>query len=842
MKNTTKLGSHGVGRGIQCMSRALAKVRARRRFGLLRRWKRNSPCATILLLILVTVLQTAAQQPSTSAAADAIENFKALSSKQKIEAMNLVVANLHKRLNEFFSKDTVVEIARHKDKVEQDFRVEDLTDADPEVDAPSLVGAYLASVLMTLYESNDTSLTPGGRAIGKAVFESVPNYSQPANQSSPAQRTAGETSLAGLPAEITDVAAAIRGYYVLMYLGMLDADPAVRSLAQAQKDQGPRVLRGTDYFFSFYGGKAFRRQGELKVPVTVMVVRRTGQTFLSVERFYKLNLDPAGLPDRVPDSAETGVKPSHYRRLSFVDGDAEIQLYEQPRDQSIVSDGEQIAWSSPKVDESRADAMITKLVEAAGSVTGPNRTILVDSRAAVEPGSRSAQVQERMVQARTLAAHQNTLAAAPSERVEAQAQQPPDAVAKPNSKDLPQLAPQEETLSFRVKVSLVEVRVVVRDSKGNTVGSLKQEDFVLFDDKKPQTISHFAVEKHAPAAASPEHLAKVGDQGPEDNSKLTSKWQVAYLIDDFHTTPADMLRVRKALEQSVAALAADQLLAIFTLSGQTTQDFTSDKERLQAALRSLKPAPHSVTFHTSCPPVNYYIADQATLNGAVFEMIVDQVWSCQFQRDRETQLPELQAVARAAIARELTDGDFRTRIALLGLKDAIARLSAQPGSRSMVLISSGFYSQRHQAEFNAILDRAVRLGVIVSTLDVRGVHAVDPAPIDASAADLGGIRYLTEMSSFRFAADSAESDPLIQIANTTGGTFIHNNNDLAKGLEKVSTPPEYSYLLAFAPQNLQNDGKFHSLKVVLKEGKGLSVQARKGYDAPKEGTSSSQHR
>ena len=42
------------------------------------------------------------------------------------------------------------------------------------------------------------------------------------------------------------------------------------------------------------------------------------------------------------------------------------------------------------------------------------------------------------------------------------------------------------------------------------------------------------------------------------------------------------------------------------------------------------------------------------------------------------------------------------------------------------------------------------------------------------------------------------------------------------------------YVLAFAPTDLKQDGKFHSLKVKLVEKhKSFSVQARRGYFAPR---------
>ena len=45
--------------------------------------------------------------------------------------------------------------------------------------------------------------------------------------------------------------------------------------------------------------------------------------------------------------------------------------------------------------------------------------------------------------------------------------------------------------------------------------------------------------------------------------------------------------------------------------------------------------------------------------------------------------------------------------------------------------------------------------------------------------------------------------------------------------------PKPIYLLAFSPQNLKLDGAFHPIQVKLVAPKGLAVQARRGYYAPK---------
>ena len=45
--------------------------------------------------------------------------------------------------------------------------------------------------------------------------------------------------------------------------------------------------------------------------------------------------------------------------------------------------------------------------------------------------------------------------------------------------------------TFKVRVNEVSVRVVVRDESGKVISNLKKEDFQLFDNRKPQSITSF---------------------------------------------------------------------------------------------------------------------------------------------------------------------------------------------------------------------------------------------------------------------------------------------------------------------------------------------------------------
>src|ERR1039458_10265632 len=122
-----------------------------------------------------------------------------------------------------------------------------------------------------------------------------------------------------------------------------------------------------------------------------------------------------------------------------------------------------------------------------------------------------------------------------------------------------------------------------------------------------------------------------------------------------------------------------------------------------------------------------------------------------------------------------------------------------------------------------ILERAIKANVIISTLDARGLFT-DPS-YDASTG--GGGR------GGSLSAAIARSNILAELAAGTGGTFYQNSNDVDEGFRRLAAAPEYIYLLGFSPQNLKLDGSFHSLKVTLKNGGGVTIQARHGYYAPR---------
>lgn len=73
---------------------------------------------------------------------------------------------------------------------------------------------------------------------------------------------------------------------------------------------------------------------------------------------------------------------------------------------------------------------------------------------------------------------------------------------------------------------------------------------------------------------------------------------------------------------------------------------------------------------------------------------------------------------------------------------------------------------------------------------------------------------------------------LMDFAYGTGGAFLRSNN-LESELKLAGSVPEVSYVLGFSPQSQKMDARYHTIKVTLTGKQRYTVQARRGYFAPK---------
>ena len=150
----------------------------------------------------------------------------------------------------------------------------------------------------------------------------------------------------------------------------------------------------------------------------------------------------------------------------------------------------------------------------------------------------------------------------------------------------------------------------------------------------------------------------------------------------------------------------------------------------------------------------------------------------------------------------------------------------------MLLVSPGFLLTNTHLDESQIIDRANRANVIIHTLDARGLYTPDVMG-DISRPYADTFRTAGLKTSYRVSSQQESEYVLGDFAYGTGGTFFHNSNDLQGGLKLAGLTPQVSYVLAFSPQNRKWDGQYHQITVKLAKKTNYSVQARRGYYAPR---------
>jgi VWFA-related protein len=393
---------------------------------------------------------------------------------------------------------------------------------------------------------------------------------------------------------------------------------------------------------------------------------------------------------------------------------------------------------------------------------------------------------------------------------------------------------------LKAQANLVTVRVVVRDAKGATVDNLRQEDFQLYDRGKLQTLVHFSLEKPAlktieQLAPKPTEKTAAPAEATEDTAAPASvpRRFVALYFDDVNTPFENMARARDAADHFLAtSLQPGDRVALYTASGQKQVDFTDNLAQVHQALLDLRARP--IVNDNTCgaiPPYEAYLIvtfQDATALAVAKEEIVN----C---RNLQSFASEVDEMVQSAAAQSLSHSEIQASAVLRGIQSVVGRMMSLPGQRSMVIVSDGFFTDTLRVELDEIANRALRGGVTLSAIDARGLYT-EAAISDARRSNIANTTnpgIMEQKRKMLFESDRRQTDGIQALALDTGGVFINNSNDLEGGFRKAADLPEAFYILAFSPQNLKLDGAYHPIQVKLVSAKGLSVQARHGYYAPK---------
>jgi VWFA-related protein len=388
-----------------------------------------------------------------------------------------------------------------------------------------------------------------------------------------------------------------------------------------------------------------------------------------------------------------------------------------------------------------------------------------------------------------------------------------------------------------VRVNEVLVHVVVRDNSGKAISDLKKEDFQLFDNRKPQTITSFRIETPETNAIRPQAITTENPDGSSTVTPVPTLPQrfVAVVFDDTDLVGTDATYVRYSARRLFDGLPQTDRVGVFSTSGQVTVDFTSDRVRLKDSLSRIVPRPltGAGSGANECPTISFYQARQIVeYHDPTAEDVAERSFIVCSSATHPPPPEVIQAVVRGKADSVLNTGAAQTDSVYRHIEDAMRRLAAMPGQRIMVFVSPGFILTLQTREQGDLIDRANRSNIVINTIDARGLYTPDVLG-DISEPSLVGPQDAGPVASFRMSEQFEDGLILGELADGTGGTFFHDRNDLDVGMQRAVVSPDVSYVLGFSPQNLKLDGNFHTLKVSFVQKSKYVIQARKGYYAPR---------
>lgn len=376
-----------------------------------------------------------------------------------------------------------------------------------------------------------------------------------------------------------------------------------------------------------------------------------------------------------------------------------------------------------------------------------------------------------------------------------------------------------------VRVHLVEVPVTVVDRSGNPVRGLTRENFEILDGGKKRPITSFdLIDFAAPAsarAASPLNPA--------------ARRSFLLLFDLSFSSPLGRARAQDAARNFIArSMQRRDLAAVGTIDVdrgfRLLTAFTTDRNLLNAAIGN------PMHFRSSDP---LQIASHQTFEVQTQQQTMDTAQpDTHGIREHTAEIARMETRSNESFHR----GRIEKQVRMLG---GFARtLRMLPGRKQVVFFSEGFDPKLVQGrdaratadtmqEFNQVvsgevwkIDSDLRFGNSGSMSIVDQMAKMfRGSDVVLHAVDIQGVRMDNDLQK---GATINSGEGLYLIAKPTGGAVFRNSNDLRADLERMLHEQEVVYVLGFqAPSD--NPGKFHDLKVRLRNVSGARVFHRAGY-------------
>lgn len=410
---------------------------------------------------------------------------------------------------------------------------------------------------------------------------------------------------------------------------------------------------------------------------------------------------------------------------------------------------------------------------------------------------------------------------------------------------------------IRISTELVQTDVKVFDKSGRFVDNLQRDQFEVRVDGKPVPVSFFErVTAGSTREAMLDATVARGSAPPAQGATASVADRgrtVIFFLDDVHMSAASVDNTRKSILRFIENEMAlnDQVIIASAYGLGFLSQFTDNKAVLRATVARISYHPYTVRDNENVAMTEYTAlkidqGDRDALTYFTEELLKATNFSLPggqtlgatpaspFGGKSSNQQPR-----SGGLTRETAEKSVKERAALL-LKQAanlairtldplenLMRSSAQmPGRKLVFFISDGFYLNDRNTGYGdklkRITDAAVRAGVVIYSLDARGL--VSDTDATNNKADPQG-----RLSRANIGELSASQDPLTALAGDTGGRALLNNGDLNRIVTDALKETSNYYLLAWKPTDDQRGGKFKRVEVTIAAHPELTVRMPRGY-------------
>jgi VWFA-related protein len=406
----------------------------------------------------------------------------------------------------------------------------------------------------------------------------------------------------------------------------------------------------------------------------------------------------------------------------------------------------------------------------------------------------------------------------------AQTQQPPTPPAQ-QPPPQPQRPP-----AFRSGINFVSVDVIVTDKKtGDVVLDMKQDDFEVREDKKPQKVDSFDVVKideiTANSSTVPKEIRSTFDE--ENEARQPNVRLFVLLLDDYHVRRGNDLAVKKPLMDFVNMQLApqDMVAVMYPLTPVSALTFTRNRSSLVESIKNFEGRKGLYE------PRNEFEERYAYYPSATVERIRNDVTMGALSgaavklggmREGRKQIIFVSEGFTSTLPPQLQD----PIAAMPGVTPPGTPGGGRGGTRAPAGQPPPNDPRAEAQQFFDSADLTNRLREVYETVNRNNtsIYAVDPRGLAAFEYDVNqGVALTTDRQNL-----NASIDTLRVLADNTDGRAIVNRNDLAAGMKQIMRDASGYYLLGYTSSAAPTDGKFHSIDVRVKR-PNVEVRARKGY-------------